>query len=398
MHDREIARQLDDSVCRVTPQGPMVLRHARGLAPGTCALPPGFGGAPEVVAYGGQMKAAICLIKGGRALLSHHLGDLDDAATFAAFQRADADYAALFDHHPAVAACDLHPGYRATRHAATRGLPLVQVQHHHAHLAACLADNQWPLDAGPVAGIVLDGAGLGTDGTIWGGEVLLGDYRSFARMAHLAQAPLIGGDAAARDPMRNLLARLDQAGLGDMMDRLFPDAPLALLRQVAGIAVHAPMSTSMGRLFDAFAAALGLMPGAQSYEGEAAMRVEALAAQFMGPADPYPLTSGPVIDPAPLFRAWAQDHAAGASPALMAARFHAGVARGFAATARALVHSGAARAVALSGGCFQNATLLAMTLQALKGVPVLTHRAIPVNDGGLALGQAVIAAAKELPG
>ncbi len=396
MHDRDIARRLDDSVERITPQGPMVLRHGRGRAPGTIALPQGFADAPQVVAYGGQMKAAICLIKGGQALLSHHLGDLDDAATFVEFQRADADYAALFDHHPTVAACDLHPGYRASRHAATCGLPLVQVQHHHAHLASCLTENLWPLDAGPVAGIVLDGMGLGTDGTVWGGEVLLGDYRSFTRAASLAPAPLIGGDAAAIHPLRNLLARLDQAGLGDVMDRLYPDAPLAVLRQVAASGVHAPMSSSAGRLFDAFAAALGLVSGAQSYEGEAAMRLESLAMQVTEEVASYPMTSGAVIDPGPLFRAWAQDLAAGVSPGMMAARFHAGLAQAFAATARDLVQSGAAKAVALSGGCYQNTTLLAMTVRALQGVPVLVHRTTPANDGGLALGQAVIAAAQGL--
>ena len=396
MHDRDIVRRLDDSVERITPQGPMVLRRARGRAPATFALPPGFGDAPQVVAYGGQMKAAICLIRDGRALLSHHLGDLDDALTFAEFQRAEADYAALFDHYPAVAACDLHPGYRASRHAATRGLPLVQVQHHHAHIASCLADNLWPLDAGPVAGIVLDGMGLGTDGTVWGGEVLLGCYRSFTRAASLTPAPLIGGDAAAIHPLRNLLARLDQAGLRDVMDRLYPDAPLAVLRQVATQRAHAPMSSSAGRLFDAFAAALRLVPAKQSYEGEAAMRLEALAMQVTEPVEPYPMTSGAVIDPGPLFRAWAKDMAAGVSPTTMAGRFHAGVAKAFAASARDLVQSGAAKAVALSGGCFQNATLLAMTLRALEGVPVLTHRVVPTNDGGLALGQAMVAAAQGL--
>ena len=396
MHDREIERRLDDSVERITPRGRLVLRRARGLAPGTLPLPPGFAAAPEVVAYGGQMKAAICLLKGGQALLSHHLGDLDDALAWTEYLRADADYAALFDHQPAVAACDLHPGYRAPRHAAARGLPLVQVQHHHAHLAACLADNLWPLEAGPVAGIVLDGLGLGHDGTFWGGEVLLGDYRDFTRAASLAPAPLIGGDMAALEPGRNLLARLDQAGLGDLMDRLYPDLPLALLRQAAKAGVNAPMSSSMGRLFDAFAAALGVVPGRQSYEGEAAMQLEALAAEATGPVEPYPMTIGAVIDPSPLFHAWADDRSAKVAPSLMAARFHAGVAKAFADSARQLVESGAANAVALSGGCFQNVVLLELTLRALEGVPVLIHRATPPNDGGLALGQALVAAARSL--
>ena len=396
MHDRDIERRLDDSVERITSQGRMVLRRARGLAPGTLPLPPGFAEAPEITAYGGQMKAAICLLKGGQALLSHHLGDLDDALTWTEFLRADADYAALFDHHPTLVACDLNSDYRASRFAAGRGLPLVQVQHHHAHLAACLAENLWPLEAGPVAGIVLDGLGLGSDGTFWGGEVLLGDYRSFTRVASLAPAPLIGGDKAAVEPWRNLLVRLDQAGLGAMMDRLFPDLPLPMLRQAAKAGVNAPMSSSMGRLFDAFAAALGLMPGRQSYEGEAAMRLEALAADVTGWVKPYPMTTGPLIDPSPLFEAWADDRSMQVPPARMAARFHAGVAKAFADSARQMVESGAAKAVALSGGCFQNATLLALTVRALEGVPVMIHRATPPNDGSLALGQALVAAAQSL--
>lgn len=396
MHDRDIARRLDDSVERFTPQGPIVLRRARGRVPGTLPLPQGFEDAPEVVAYGGQLKAAICLLKDGQALLSHHLGDLDDALTWQEFQRADADYAALFDHQPTVAACDLHPGYRSSRHAAECGLPLVQVQHHHAHLASCLADNLWPLDGGQVAGIVLDGMGLGSDGTVWGGEVLLGDYRGFTRIANLAPAPLIGGDAAAIEPMRNLLARLDLAGLGDLMDALYPDAPLAVMRHAAKARVNAPMSSSVGRLFDAFAAAVGVQRAAQSYEGEAAMRLEALAAQLTDPVDPYPMTAGALIDPSPMFHAWAKDAAAGVGAGMMAARFHAGVAKAFAIRARDLVQSGAANAVALSGGCFQNATLLSMTLHALDGVPVLIHRRTPANDGGVALGQALIAAAQSI--
>lgn len=242
-------------------------------------------------------------MKGGQALLSHHLGDLDDALTSTEFQQADSDCAALFDHHPTLAACDLNPDYRASRFAAGRGLPLVQVQHHHAHLAACLADNLWPLEAGPVARIVLGGLGLGDNGTFWGGEVLLGDYRSFTRVASLAPAPLIGGDKAAVDPWRNLLVRLDQAGLGGLMDSLYPDRPLGLLRQVARAGVNAPISSSMGRLFDAFAAAVGVAPARQSHEGEAAMRLEALAAEATGEVAPYPMATGPLIDTNPLFRA-----------------------------------------------------------------------------------------------
>ncbi len=389
MHNRDIARRIDDSVERAEP--PMILRRARGLVPGTLPLPQGFQDCPPITAYGGQMKSAICLIKQGQALLSHHLGDLDDALTWDEFLRADADYAALFDHAPTAVACDLHDGYRASQHALSLGLPVTRTQHHHAHLAACLGDNLWPLDAGPVAGIILDGLGLGTDGTIWGGEVLLGDYRSFTRVAHLRPAPLPGGDRASVEPWRNALARLDQAGLADWADRLFPNQPRALLRQAIAAGINAPLSSSAGRLFDAAAAILDLCPDRQSYEGEAAMRLEALAGE---PAPPFAFAqSGDQIDPAPMLHALIAG-LPDTPPAILAARFHAGLAQAFCAPARKLVEDGHARAIALSGGCFQNAVLLSACLAALQGLPVLIHRSVPANDGGLALGQALIAAAE----
>jgi len=393
MHDREIARRLDDSVVRVDP--PMVLRRARGQVPGTAPLPPGFETAPQVVAYGGQMKAAICLIKNGQALLGHHLGELDEALTWEAFQQADVDYAGLFDHHPQAVAVDLHPDFRASRHGAARaaalGVPLIAVQHHHAHMAACMGENLWPRDGGKVAAIVLDGLGLGPDGTVWGGELLLGDYAGVERVGWLQPAPLIGGDRAQMEPWRNALVRLDAAGLADLADRLFPEAPRALARQAAAKAINAPMSSSAGRLFDAVAAMLGICPMRQSYEGEAAMRLEALAvggAQGAPELD-LPDTDG-IIDPAPLFQLLA---AGGPAPQLAFAA-HRALAQAFARLARRLIGSGAAQAVALSGGCFQNALLSTLTRKSLCDQQILTHRSIPANDGGLALGQALVAAAK----
>ncbi|MDX1779687.1 MAG: carbamoyltransferase HypF [Thalassovita sp.] len=397
MHDRDIARRLDDSVERVTAQGPMGLRRARGRVPGTLPLPEGFGDAPQVVAYGGQRKSAICLLKSGQALLGHHLGDLDQVLSWDAFLQTDRDYAALFDHQPEVVACDLHPEFRASRHAADRAAalekPLVEVQHHHAHLASCLGENGWPLQGGKVAGIVLDGLGLGSDGTIWGGEVLLGDCRGFERRAWLRPAPLIGGDRAQAEPWRNALARLDQAGLGNWADELFPGAALAQARQAMTAGINAPLSSSAGRLFDAVAACLGICPMGQSYEGEAAMRLEALAGATDDFGFPFD-RAGPAIDPAPMFRALRAELLAGQGPGDISARFHAGLARSFATAARELVESGEARAVALSGGCFQNPLLLSETVRCLGDIPVLIHRQVPANDGGLALGQALVAAAR----
>jgi hydrogenase maturation protein HypF len=387
MHDRDIARRLDDGVERSTP--PLVIRRARGRVPGTLSLPPGFPNR-QVLAMGGQTKGAICLVKSGQALLSHHLGDLDDALCADEFRRAIMDYRGLFDHQPEAVACDLHPGFRASIEAEATGLPVVRVQHHHAHLAACLGDALWPLDAGLVAGIILDGLGLGPDGAFWGGEVLLGDYRGFARLAHLRPAPLPGGDAASRQPWRNALMRLDQAGLGDVADRLFASLPRQTLRAAVAGGINAPLSSSAGRLFDAVAACLGIVPDVQSFEGEAAMRLEVLAGP---PAAGYPF--GPDIDPAPMFRALAGDLAQTVPQAVIAARFHDGLAAAFAAPARAAVASGRARAVALSGGCLQNVRLLSALLRELDGLPILLHARVPANDGGLAFGQALVTLAAD---
>jgi hydrogenase maturation protein HypF len=394
MHDRDIARRLDDSVERSTP--PMILRRARGRVPGTLPLPPGFEAAPQVLALGGQMKGAICLVKNGQALLGHHLGDLDDALCADEFTKAIADYTALFDHRPALVAVDAHPGYRATQAGHAMGLPVTEVWHHHAHLAACLGENGWPLQGGKVAGIILDGTGLGPDGTLWGGEVLLGDYYGFERRFRLKPAPLIGGDRAAREPWRNGLARLDQAGFADWADQLFPQAPRDVLRQAAAKGINAPLSSSAGRLFDAVAACLGICPEAQTYEGEAAMRLEALAANM--PADHdggyEPALSHDILDPNPIWAEIRADLARGLSQGRIAQRFQTGLGLGFARAARKLVDSGEAQAVALSGGCFQNAALLGAVLWGLGDTPVLLHRTTPANDGGLALGQALIASAR----
>lgn len=397
MHDRDIARRLDDGVERAAP--PMVLRRARGRVPGTLALPEGFRDSPQILALGGQMKAAICVVKDGQALLGHHLGDLDDALCTEEFGKAVADYSALFDHRPALVAVDAHPGYRSTIEGRGMGIPAVEVFHHHAHLASCLAENGWPLHGAKVAGIVLDGTGLGPDGTIWGGELLLGDYAGFERAACLAPAPLPGGERAAREPWRNALARLDLAGLPDVADRLFADAPRKTLRGAIASRFNAPLSSSAGRLFDAVAACLGICADTQTFEGEAAMRLEAIAWRAapddgFGEVDHLAAT----IDPAPMLSALVAGLADGEAPSALARRFHVWLARAFGRRARALVAEGRAEAVALSGGCFQNALLLSLTLDELAGVPVLIHRATPCNDGGLALGQAVVAAARSLAG
>ncbi len=394
MHNRQIARRLDDSVERITPAGPMVLRRGRGRVPGTLPLPPGFEDAPQVAAYGGQMKGAICLIKGGQALLGHHLGDLDDALCHDAFLQADRDYAQLFDHKADLAACDLHPEFAASRHAHALGVPVTEVQHHHAHMAACLGENGW--SGGMAVGLILDGLGLGPDGTVWGGEVLTGGYRSVDRACHLKPAPLPGGDRAQLEPWRNAVMRLDAAGLHADADRLFTDRPVALLRQVAASGLNTPLSSSAGRLFDAVAACLGICPGGQSYEGEAAMRLEALAqGQDGGAGYGFDRDDGG-LDPAPMFRQLLSDLRAGQDPGAIAARFHAGLARSFAQAAKAAADVAGTRTIALSGGCFQNSLLQTLVVQNCPGYDLHLHHHTPANDGGLALGQALVAAARHM--
>lgn len=389
MHDRDIARRLDDSVERITPNGSMILRHARGRAPSTYPLPPGFEDGPQVLAMGGQMKGAFCLTRDGEALLSHHLGDLDEPLTWDEYEKALVDYTALFDHRPDRVAVDAHHGFRATQAGRAMGLAVTEVYHHHAHLAACLGENGWPRDGGKVAAIVLDGLGLGPDGTLWGGELLLGDYAGFERIAWLEPAPLPGGDLAQREPWRNALVRLDAAGLGHVADSLFPDAPRAVIRKACSAGINAPLSSSVGRLFDAVAAVLGVCPTRQSHEAEAAMALETLA-QNATWAAPYALGEAPEIPTTPLFAGICADLDAGCSPAQIAARFHATLAECFSRRARRILDEGRAEAVVLTGGCFQNAVLQNQMHLALQGCRILTHTRLPANDGSLAFGQSLI--------
>lgn len=402
-HDRPIARRLDDSVAMVTGGRPRVLRRARGYAPATLPLPAGFETAPPVAAYGAQLKSAFCLTRDGAALLSHHLGDLDDILTAGEFATAVRDYGELFAHEPAVIACDLHPDYRSSAAARARaealGVPLEEVQHHHAHVAATMVEAGWPLGAGPVLGVALDGLGLGTDGTVWGCEFLLADYRRADRLATLRPVPLPGGEAAQREPWRNLLAHLDAAGLAQAADRLLAGRPLATVRAAVAQDLNAPPSSSAGRLFDAVAAAAGLAPERQSHEGEAAMRLETAARGAVGNAAPYPFGTVEhgrllLLEPRPMWQCLLADRARGLPATVIAKRFHEGLAGAVAALAVRLAEREGAGAIALSGGVMQNRTLLEACLDRLAGRTLLTHGETPPNDGAVALGQAAVAAAR----
>ena len=419
LHDREIVNRVDDSVARVIDGVPRLLRRARGYAPAPLSLPPGLEAAPPLLALGAELKSTICLVQHGQAILSQHLGDLEDARTARAFERAVDLYRQLFELAPRAIAVDLHPDYRSTQRgriwADEEGIPVIALQHHFAHIAAVLADNDWPLDAGPVIGVALDGLGYGIDGRVWGGELLVADYLGFRRVGHLREVPLPGGARAMREPWRNLVAHLEVAFGWDEVARRWPrlaltkrlsKRPLDLLQRMMARGVNAPLSSSCGRLFDAVAAALDIRADAIAYEGQAAVELEAAARRGLGAAgDGYAFvveqdaSSGAwLLSPAPMWCALLDDLATGVETAHIAARFHIGLAAVVADLAAQLAAERGLATVALSGGVFQNRTLfeaVAARLQG-RGLSVLTHRRVPANDGGIALGQAVAAAARLL--
>jgi hydrogenase maturation protein HypF len=423
-HDRRIANRVDDSVVRVMGGRSRVLRRARGLAPAPLKLPPGFEQARDLLAMGGELKATFCLVKDGEAILSQHQGDLENALAFDDYRNSLALYQKLFDHSPAGLIVDLHPDYLSSKlgraEAERRRLPLLEVQHHHAHVAACMAENGRRLDAPPVLGIALDGLGFGDDGSLWGGEFLLADYRGYTRLGSLKAVAMLGGAQAAREPWRNLYAHLAGAiGWNRLSARYsalevlayLNAKPRAVLDAMMTKGVNAPLVSSCGRLFDAMAAALGICRGRQGYEGDAAARLEALAEDALTRGDhdstyyPFKHSRRPQndmleLDPAPLWHAVLDDLAAAIPATTMALRFHRGLARALVAAVQQLA-AGAPKGtrvdtVVLSGGSFQNRILLESVASALQevGFVVLSHALVPTNDGGLALGQAAIGAAR----
>lgn len=422
-HDRRIAVRLDDSVVRLVNGAPRVIRRARGFAPGALPLPAGLRDGPPVLAMGAELKSTFCLVKDGDAILSHHIGDLEDAGALADFEQTLQLYGALYDHRPQAIAVDLHPDYLSAklgrRIASSKGLPLIEAQHHHAHIASCLAENGVGAGEGPVLGVALDGLGFGDDGALWGGEFLLADYVGYRRVGTFKPVAMPGGAQAMREPWRNSLAHI-LAGMGwpafaanfgdialyDFLKGKPIDTLTAMIRQ----GLNAPQASSCGRLFDAVAAAIGVCRDAASHEGEAAMRLEALVdADALAAVDEdlaYPFSipnlkgSGlPYIEPAAMWQALLGDLYENAPPAIIAARFHKGLARAIAAMVRKVTLDGETRItrrVALSGGVFQNRPLAEELIGRLEaeGFEVLSHAKAPANDGGLALGQAAVAAAR----
>ena len=396
MHDRDIARRLDDSVVVQGLDVPMVIRRARGLTPGTIALPQSISD-DQILACGGEFKSSLCLTKNGQAMLSHHLGDLDNPAAYEEFLKANIDLAELMEHQPNGVVVDLHAGFRATEFGKEKawreGVRLIEVQHHHAHMAAALGSIGWNGDV--AVGLILDGLGLGVDGTIWGGEVLVGEYSGFRRVSHLSYASLPGGDRAQREPWRNALIRLDAAGLSAQADQIFTDLPVDQMRLVAESGINSPPCSSAGRLFDAIAACLGIVPKFQTFEGEAAMRLEALARSAPKGGGAYNMDNcDGFIDPSPLFRSIVNELEKGIAVEIIARRAHEAIAVAFSRAAHNAASDAGADTIALSGGCFQNVLLLEMVSEKLTDFCLCGPGQVPVNDGGLAFGQALIGLAQ----
>ena len=421
MHNREIANRIDDSVVRIVAGKPSLIRRARGYAPSAVALPSGFDGAPDLLAFGGELKATFCVVKDGAAILSQHQGDLEDVSTFEDYQKNLQLYSKIYDHRPRMLVADMHPEYLSAKLAKQRSadelLPLLEVQHHHAHIASCMVENGIALDSPPVLGIAIDGLGFGGDGTIWGGEFLLADYQSYRRVAAFKPVAMVGGVQAIREPWRNTYAHLVAAqGWSQFAEnfstldlyRYLSAKPLKTIDRMLETGLNVPLASSCGRLFDAVAAALGLCADHALFEGQGAMELEALAEKWSSSPDEEPYnfaineTGGLLyLESLPMWQALLEDLRREAPVPQMALRFHYGLARAIrdmVARIRGMRWANSLNTVALSGGCFQNKLLLEEVVRLLEadGLRCLLHAKVPSNDGGLALGQAAIAAARHI--
>jgi hydrogenase maturation protein HypF len=362
-----------------------------------------FADVPPTLAMGAELKSTFCLLKNGHAIPSQHIGDLTTAETYADFRAKIALFQDLYDMDPKVIAVDMHPDYLSTRWgeqlAAETGAALVRVQHHHGHMVSCLAEHQVaPQDALSV-GLILDGTGWGADGTIWGGEVLLGDYRGFERKAHLQPIALPGGEQAVREPWRNLVAHLVAAFgedwehriAGTHVSKMLADKPTDLVNQMITQGVNAPLASSAGRLFDAVAAALGIAFDQQHFEGQAAMELEAMMDDHkVSSGYPAHVVGKSALSWKPLWSDLIADLKSGVDPATIAARFHLGLADALVDIAARVAADAQTYRIVLSGGVMQNRFLLHTLTDKLhaRGLTVLRHKSLPANDGGISLGQA----------
>ncbi|KKD37857.1 MAG: carbamoyltransferase HypF [Limnoraphis robusta] len=418
LHNREIVNRVDDSVVRISNNRLQILRRARGYAPAPIDLHPEFKDKPAILAMGSELKNTFCLLREGQAILSQHIGDLENALAAEAYQKTLNLYLGLLEHQPSAIAVDLHPEYLSTKLgkelAESNNIPIDSIQHHHAHIAACMAENGLSIDTKPVLGIALDGLGYGDDETIWGGEFLLADYRCFKRLGTFKPVEMIGGEQAIYQPWRNTYAHLKAAFgedltsqvMGLRLGEFLVQQPLKLLDQLITKQINSPLASSCGRLFDAVAGAIGICRESCSYEGQAAITLEAIAEDYLlnysEEIEPYPFLVRKLecsllsIEPRPMWEALLADLRQNLPVGMMAAKFHFGLAEAISMMVERLNSESDFHQVILTGGVFQNQVLLTQVCKHLtaKNLEVLTPSQVPANDGGLSLGQAVIAAAK----
>ncbi|WP_279239677.1 Sua5/YciO/YrdC/YwlC family protein [Scytonema sp. UIC 10036] len=422
-HNRQIVNRVDDSVVRVIGNKVQIVRRARGYAPAPIHLPPGFHRVPQILAMGSELKNTFCLLQDTKAIVSQHLGDLENGVTFRAYQDMLNLYLNLFEYKPEAIAVDLHPEYLSTKlgqelasvhkYGYSTTVPLLYIQHHHAHIAACMVENGVPIDSPPILGVAFDGLGYGEDGTLWGGEFLLTDYRQFKRLATFKPVAMLGGKQAIKEPWRNTYAQLISSfswedlkqNYGNLeIIKFLEQKPLKLLNQVIKKQINSPKTSSVGRLFDAVAAAIGICQDRCSYEGQAAIEMEAVCDRTL--LAPSPKTIGysftiELIDKLyninsyPMWQSLLDDLLQQVPQSTIAAKFHLGLANILVQTVNLLCQENHIHCVALSGGVFQNQILLEQVTTKLKAlnIQVLTHTLVPTNDGGISLGQAAIAAA-----
>ena len=404
LHDRAILSRYDDSVVRVVDGRTELVRRSRGYAPFPLPLP--FETDTQILAAGPEQKNTFTLLTGGYAFVSQHIGDLENAETLASFENTVELYEKLFRVDPEIIAYDLHPEYLSSKWALQQPQPKVGVQHHHAHVVSVTAEHGV---AERVIGVAFDGTGYGEDGRIWGGEVLLADWRGYERFAHLAYVPMPGGGGAVKRPARMalgtlwVLGLLDHPGAAALRSRLAPGEETTLLRMVER-GVNSPLTSSMGRLFDSVAAIVGTADDAR-YEGEAAILLEAAADPLseghyeFGLVHPEPLAAPPTpltIDPTPVLSAILDDVAGGIPVGVISARFHRAVVRCIVRVCETAAQASGAHDVALAGGVFMNRLVLGGSITALEeaGLTPLAHVRLPMNDGAVSFGQAVVAWAR----
>ncbi|EBD9256496.1 carbamoyltransferase HypF [Salmonella enterica] len=394
LHNRDIVQRMDDSVVRDSGE---MLRRSRGYVPDAFALPPGFRDAPPILCLGADLKNTFCLVRGEQAVVSQHLGDLSDDGIQAQWREALRLIQSIYDFTPERIVCDAHPGYVSSQWASEMCLPTETVLHHHAHAAACLAEHGWPLDGGEVIALTVDGIGMGENGALWGGECLRVNYRECEHLGGLPAVALPGGDLAAKQPWRNLLAQCLRF-VPDWQD--YPETAglqqqnWNVLARAIERGVNAPLASSCGRLFDAVAAALRCAPASLSYEGEAACALEALASQCANVEHPVTMPlNGVQLDVAAFWRQWLNWQA---TPAQRAWAFHDALACGFAMLMRQQATARGITTLVFSGGVIHNRLLRARLTFYLSDFNLLFPQQLPAGDGGLSLGQGVIAAARRL--